>query len=61
MSNDIKEYRVSFQGKIALNFMSMNVYAKSPKEAVVDFCKLNRISNEDRLNSKIYVKRIDNI
>lgn len=59
MSDDIKEYRVSFKGKTALNFMSGTVYAKNPKEAVTEFCNIYKVSNEKKLNSKIYIKQID--
>ena len=51
--DDIKEYRINIQGETVLNFMSGTIYAKNPEEAITEFCKINKISNEDKFNSKI--------
>lgn len=57
--DDIKEYRINIQGETVLDFMSGTVYAKTPEEAITEFCEINKVSNEDKFNSKIYIKLID--
>lgn len=60
MSDDnIKEYRINIQGETVLDFRSGTVYAKNPEEAITEFCNIYKVSNEDKFNSKIYIKLID--